>query len=117
MIHLTRAINPTRQHLDEWVELPDGRIAHRYNILSTPLVCYAVWERIEHILPSGYNGFTHQEPWGWLGDTTGRPLPPELDALPAMTRERADAVAAYYDCLEQEAEATVRELWPNDFLD
>lgn len=118
MLDLMRSVNPTKADCDEWVELPDGKVAHRYNILTTTYVCYAVYEPSS--LMGNHSTITSTEKHGWLGDITTRRLPPELDALPGWRpgywpEDRIAQVTAWQREQDAEAEAIIRAIWPKDF--
>ena len=115
MIDTMRPINPNQEYVNEWKEMSNGLIAHRYALLCTSFVCYAVYDRIDGLMSHTHSSLTHQEPYGWLGDMTTRELTPELNALPAWTQERCKAVDLYLDGLKMIAEATVRAAFPADF--
>lgn len=109
-----RDINPTMQHIDDYVPLENGMIAHRYNILGTTIVCYVVYESSR---PFGmHSSITHHRQYGWLGDIVTRPLPKDLDALTPRSLERATKVRAYYAAQELETERLIRQAFPDDFL-
>jgi len=115
-MNLTRNINPTHSDISEWVRLPDGKIAHRFDIIGTPIVAYEVYEPYQgHSTMTTYEG-------QWLGSFTTRPLPPEIEALPGYKHgcwpvERITAVKAYHAALEQESEAIIRVTFPQDFTE
>ncbi len=114
MIDLTRNINPTQSYINDWVDLGGGLVAHRYGILTTSYVAYAVYRQTE-LSAHQYSSITHTDEYGWLGDITTKRLTPELDALPAWSKERSDAVGAYLDGLKHRAEALIRQAFPQDF--
>lgn len=119
MLNLTRNINPTQTHINDWVDMGNGMIAHRYGILSTSLVDYDLYVQTETGLmpaPGEYSTITHDDEYGWMGSYTTKGLPPELDALPAYSEERSKAVRAYFKELEQVAEIYIRSAFPQDFL-
>src|SRR5947209_9281122 len=106
--------NATQEGINEFVELGDGLIAHRYNIIATSSVGYDVYER------STYSGMRHSsflgtKEYGCLGDITTRRLPSSIDALPAWSDERSQAVKTWYRDLEAMAERCIHEAFPKDF--
>ena len=106
--------NATQEDINEFVELGDGLIAHRYNIIATSSVGYDVYER------STYSGMKHSsflgtKEYGCLGDVTTRCLPAELEAMTPYSEERYQAVKAYHRSLEAMAERCIREAFPQDF--
>jgi hypothetical protein len=115
MTNLSRNINPTQADISQWVELTetneweDHYIAHRYNILTTPFVGYAVYEPMRN-----HSSMTTHE-GKWLGDVTTRRLPDELEALKPYSKERSDAVTTYFECVKKFAERIVKDTWPEDF--
>jgi len=116
MSNIETRINPDQQDINDFVELGGGLIAHRYNIIATCSVGYEVYER------SSYSGMTHSsfmgtKKRGVLGDITTRRLPAELDALPAYSEERYQAVKAWHRDLEDMAERCIRDAFPRDFED
>ena len=116
-MNLTRTINPTRQHISEYVHLDNGMVAHRYGILCTSTIAYEVWEPSQcgglHTTITTIDG-------KWYGSLTSRPLPPEIEAMPGWKpgywpTDRIVAVDAYLDDLEQQAEAIIKSVFPADF--
>lgn len=112
--NLAQSLNPRYEHISDWVEV-DEVIVNRYSVAATTCIDYTVWEKTR------WNARTHttitsQEPYGQLGDLTTRVLTPELEALPTRTRERSDAVQAFFRSLEQQAERYIRRAFPKDFL-
>lgn len=94
---------------DSKVKLDNGMVVHRYGIIGTRSVVYAVYE------PSAVCGkhstITHQ--FGqWYGRVGTRPLTPELDALKAMSQERFDSVGAFHEAQYQEAYKVIESTFP-----
>ena len=114
MLHLTQNINPSQEAINEYVDLGGGLVAHRYGILTTSYVAYEVYRQTE-LSAHEYSTITHEPAYGWLGDITTKRLPAELDALPAWSKERSDAVGVYLDSLKRRAEALIRQAFPHDF--
>src|SRR5487761_1765428 len=112
-MRLTTTLNPEQQPINEFVEV-GTIICQRYAILTTPCIDYVAWERIDNILYA-CSTITHHDTYGWLGDLTTRALTPELDALPAYSRERSEAVRAYFAGLQAQAEAAIVQAFPQDF--
>lgn len=116
MLNIERNINPSQQHVSEYIEMPGGLIAHRYSICATSAIGYEVYERAAS--PSGsHSTFARTKEHGWLGDITTRRLPSKLDALPTWSDERSQAVKAWYRDLEQTADQCIRSAFPQDFAD
>lgn len=114
---LTRNINPTQQHISEFVSLESGMIAHRFSIACTSRIAYEVYEPSQ--CGGAHSSITTID-GKWYGTLTTRPLPPEIDALPGYRpgfwpEERIAAVDAFHAELEQQAEAIIRQTFPQDF--
>lgn len=109
---LSRNINPTHRDISDYVTLPDGKIVHRFAILTTSLVHYDVWEPSKmmgaHSTITVING-------SWYGSVTSRPLPAELDALTPGSEGRIKAVTAWQDANYALAEALIKATFPQDF--
>lgn len=87
---------PARPYINEIKSISlDGHCyrVHRYNILTTIHVIYAVYE-------PGANWYTHStlhhDGSEYLGRLGTRTLPPDIDALPAMSDARIEAVREYH---------------------
>lgn len=115
MLDITKNINPTKEPISIYHDLGNGIIAHKYGILTTPIVCYAAYEPSS--LCGNHSSITHHETYGWLGDIATRRLTPELEALPAYSEERYQAVKAYCKAQEDQAEAYIRQAFPQDFVE
>ena len=78
----------------------------RYAIIGTQTVAYAAYEP--------YNGHTstmHIDNVR-MGKVTSRPLPADLDALPARSSARLTAVLAHFDALRAESLAAIVAAFP-----
>lgn len=127
MIRLSQNINPEQLDIDEWVVLAETNeqgnhyLVHRYSILTTSYVCYAVYE--PSALMGNHSTITTREetrPDGsiyvtWLGDVTTRRLPDALEAMTPGSQERIKAVDAYLDGWKAFAESLIRSAFPQDF--
>ena len=103
--------NPQRRDIDDWVVLSDGKLVHRFGVLTTSVVHYRVYEPSalwQHSTIRSYGT-------GVIGDMTTRPLPPEIAALPEGSPERCLAVDAYRKALDAEADALIRQAFAGDF--
>jgi hypothetical protein len=113
MTTLMKDINPNQDDVSEYVEMPGRRIAHRYGILTTSFIAYAVYEPSS--LFGAHSTIAHHDTYGWLGDMTTKQLSPELESLQPYSKERSDAVGEYLDALKEEAEAIIKSAFPGDF--
>lgn len=114
MSTITRNINLTQEAINIYHDLGNGMYAHKYGILTTSFVCYNVYESSS--LFGNHSSITRHETYGYLADITTRRLPAELDALPAMSDERYQAVKAFHQELEAQAAAYIRQAFPQDFI-
>ena len=119
MIDTMNSINPNHQDINEWKVLDETNeqgnhyLAHRYNILTTSYVCYAVYE--PSALMGNHSSITHNDTYGWLGDVTTRRLPDALEALTPGSQERIKAVTTYLDGWKAFAESLIHAAFPQDF--
>lgn len=77
--------------------LPNGMVVTRTHIPTTCLVTYRAYEfsgmtieATQHFSITSFEGLA-----GWYGDVSTHCLPPEIDALPAMSRKRIEAAQAF----------------------
>lgn len=84
-------------------------IVHRCPV-SVTLVCYSAWE------PSSYSG-PHSTVMSFAGKVYGKVgtkrIPPELEALPAYSMERANAVSRWYNEQKEAAYAAIIAKYPH----
>ena len=117
---LEQDINPQQKYINEWVDLQNGMIVHRYNLCLSSLVGYEVYEPTEIRLSYPFckhSTITHHDDYGWLGLSTTRNLPDSFAALPAGSDERIAAVEHHYAELAEEAARLIRSAFPDDFGD
>jgi len=111
-------INPQQQRINEWVELPNGMVAHRFDLCFSPLVGYELYEptvlRMHYPFSDHSTIFLH-DTYGRLGKLTSRNLPDSFTPLPAGSDERITAVEGYYAELTAEAASLIRQAFPEDF--
>lgn len=102
--------NPTQANIDEYVEVGNGQIVHRYDIIGTSIVCYVVYEPSS---PMGkHSSITHTAEYGWLGDMTTRQLPALLEAMRPGSQERITAVCTWLDGLNKQARGLILAAFP-----
>jgi hypothetical protein len=104
---------------NETRRIGDFRI-HRYNIIGTNLWVYDVYEPTA--APRIGNGFGHstftsnnmfsESKHAWFGKLGTRRLTPELDALPAMSAARSEAVQKFHNDQYDEAYRLIMEAFP-----
>jgi hypothetical protein len=119
MLNLTRTINPTHDYTNEWVEVEPGIYAHRFSIIGTSSIDYDVYEPGQ--LGQTHSSYFHHELWGWLGKLNARRLPAELEGLPGWKpgywpEERIAKVKAWQAELDAQAEAFIKQTFPQDFI-
>ncbi|HEX3640655.1 MAG TPA: hypothetical protein VHV10_05140 [Ktedonobacteraceae bacterium] len=112
---MDRYINPEHKDINDFIELEGGLIAHRYDIISTSRVCYAVYER-SALFAGKHTSFLSNEKYGVMGDITTRELPAELEAMRPGSQERCHAVNAWHRELEALAEKCIRSAFSEDFI-
>jgi hypothetical protein len=123
MIDLIRHINPERLYINDYKDMGNDIIAHRYSICLSDSVCYAVYRKTATM--SGYSSYASNRelyPGCWLGDITTQDLPASIDVLPAWVGgrwpvERIRAVDAWHESLKQLAHAYIYAAFPSDFTD
>lgn len=94
------------------VVLESGKIVERFQVLTTGIVVYKVWEQTE--FPYGHSTITRLDGiGGWLGQVTSRRVPADIDSLPAMTDERISAVRAWMAENEKESVDAIFEAFPH----
>jgi len=109
-------------YVNEWFVLADGLVVHASTMAGCPAgqgeLVLSLWE------PSNLFGPHHTVttmddgqpgPGGrpvWLGRYTTRRPPADIEALPPMTDERAQAVRGWYDTRRAEAVAAIRRAMP-----
>lgn len=98
-----------------WIDLGEGKFAHRYNICTTPFWIYEAWERIPSVMDnhSSVTSIRREdgEFLGWAGQIGTRPLPPEINAIP-VGEERFAACNAYRQAQYEEAHALICQAFP-----
>lgn len=96
--------------MNEQRKTPAGQIVTRTRILGTSIHVYAVWEESRGNQHSTITyTCTEFSPAGRIGT---RRLPAALDALPALTDERIDAVTAWHAAQYAEAYAAILQAYP-----
>lgn len=106
-------------HIDETRTLPCGAKVKRYQIATTALVIYAAYEPTGPRLGGDGRVLT---PWShhsvtriddvYFGHVGTADLPDELNALPGLSRERSDAVGAWYKSEWARAHALILQAFP-----
>jgi hypothetical protein len=83
-----------RGYVSDWRTV-GAYYVHRYSILSTDRVVYAVYEPMTGVLldSSHSSMMTHPELGRWVGQVSSRRLPAEVDAIP-VGPARWDAIDA-----------------------
>ena len=87
-----------------------GKVVRRYNIITTKLYVYDVYEKTagvtgEHSTITTIDGI-------WYGRVGTRRLTPELDSLPTYTVERSNAVHGFLQQQYDEAYALIHQAFP-----
>jgi hypothetical protein len=85
----------------------NGFTVQKYTIIGTSHVVYDVWEYYD-----GHSTMRSQDGGCWLGRLGTRKLTPDLDALPAWSQERSDAVGAFHDHQYEQAYVAIVETFP-----
>lgn len=97
----------------ETVELPCGAIVQRYRIIGTDNVVY---QACRPLTQCPERGASHSAWWRhderWYGRVGTDRLPPELDALPAMSLERSRAVDDWHAGLYDDAYRLIVAAFP-----
>jgi hypothetical protein len=117
MAQITREINPSQESINDFVDLGNGIIAHRYSIIGTACVAYAVYQKSVNPWPQ-YSSVLGQHdlyPDCWLADITSRRLPADIDSIPVDLEERYEAIHLFHLHLERVAESYIRQAFPQDF--
>lgn len=123
MLDLTTCTNPNQCYINEYKDMGDDIVAHRFSIILTDRVYYAVYRKVTSM--TGYSSFASaRELWPdcWLGDITTQDLPASINALPAWMGkrwpcERIRAVRAWHESLEMLARSYIYAAFPADFTD
>jgi hypothetical protein len=98
-------------YVSDWRTVGSYQV-HRYGILTTPRIIFAVYEA-----HAGHSSFMTGPAGVWVGQVTSRPLPSELDAIPvrvdgAWNQARFDAIDAWRASLESECRKAIVAVYP-----
>lgn len=85
------------------------KIVQKYNIIGTNLVVYNAWEPSSVMGKHSSITFIEGKCYGQIGH---RFMSPEIEALPAGSKERIEAVQKAYDEQYQEAYRLIVEAFP-----
>lgn len=96
--------------MSETRTLTTGEVIQKTRIIGMNLDVYSAWEPTEDHAHSTITTFEDYGPW--YGRVATRRLTPELDALPAMSRERSEAVGRWHEAQYEEAYALILAAFP-----
>ncbi len=82
------------------------KVVKRVNIIGTQMYVYSAWERSSY---TGNHSSVTTIDGQCYGEVPSRRPTPELEALPAMSRERYERVSRYQDRNQSEAYGLIRE--------
>lgn len=106
----TTTLSTTKELDNATVALDNGIVVYRYNIITTSIVKYAVYEPY-----NGHSSLTYTKEYGKLGDITSRPISEDIKSLRLGSKERCNAVDAHHHALEALKEQYVRQAFKEDF--
>jgi hypothetical protein len=108
----TAVTDPAIQILDADHVLVAGSLVQRFRILGTTTWVHQAWAPVATLVGAPFTTLTHFDDGWWGKLSTERDLPPELDALPALSDERYAAVRAWQDARSEEAYALILRAFP-----
>lgn len=112
---MNNTTKPGRNYANEWKQVGALHI-HKYSIISTDRVIYAVFEA--SALMGRHGSLMSRDGFGWLGQIGSRSLPAEIDAIPVRVADgkwnqaRFDAIGAWRAANDAEAYAAIEAAFP-----